>query len=195
MSVQKAESRYAPNGLPGQNTCLNGGSIISLNFFILCLLQAARFHTRRKQSSVPTEDLRWPGLEAAQAGKAERLGGQQRVVCQSPVVLGALGFCSSLKVPGSASKPTELRSGVLHAASKLHTWSFEFLRALPIFFQPISWSYWISLLLAVFHATPAALWEMAGAGLSEVQQDVFSFAVERRSFISVKAFSPRVDKE
>lgn len=35
-------------------------------------------------------------------------------------IIGALGFCGSSRVPGSATKPSELRSGVLQVASQLH---------------------------------------------------------------------------
>lgn len=94
--------------------------------------------------------------------------------------------------PDSASKSTELRSVVLHVGCYhrvLNSWEcclFSFGLYLDLT--------WIWLLLAVLHAAPTALLEMAKASLSEVQQDVFSFAVEgRRSFISV--FGPRADKE
>lgn len=192
MSVRKAESRYTPNGLPGQNTCLNGGSIISLNFFILCPLQAARFHTRGKQSSLPTGDLHWPGLEAGQAGMAERLGGQYSLPVSSHTWCPWLLWL--LKGPRICQWNYWMKEWCPTCSFKTPQ-SFEFLRALPIFFQPVSRSYWIWLLLAVLHAAPTALWEMAEAGLSEVQQDAFSSTVERRSFISGKVFSPRADKE
>lgn len=90
-----------------------------------------------------------------------------------------------LRDPGSAISPTELRGGVPHAASKFHK-NFEFLKALPIFFQPIPESY--------LNLTFAGCSSCSTSGRSwsfRVQQDVFSFAVERRAFISVEVFKPR----
>lgn len=98
-----------------------------------------------------------------------------------------------LSIPGSASKPTKLRGGAPHAASKFHK-NFEFLTVLPIFFQLIPESY---LNLPFAGCSSCSTSGTLGDGRSwsfRVQQDVFSFAVERKSFISVKVFKPRSSK-
>lgn len=94
----------------------------------------SRCHMRGRQSSFP-----WgPG------GSTLREHQDSGWAVESSLPLSTDTWCpwllQILRVPGSASKPNELRGGVPHAASKFHK-NFEFLKALPIFFQPIPESY------------------------------------------------------
>lgn len=118
--------------LPGQAICLSGWFHHILDLFSSCV--SSRFHMRGRQSSFTWGPRGSTHRERRDAGWAVESFLPFSSHTQCPWLL------QILRVPGSASKPTELRGGVPHAASKFHK-NFEFLKALPIFFQPIPDSY------------------------------------------------------
>lgn len=167
MSVQKAELCHTPSGLPGQAICLSAWFHHVLDLFHLVF---SRFHMRGGQHTQGAALRCWVGSRELSA------------------ILPWL--LQVLRVPGSASKSTELRGGVPQAASKFHE-NCEFLKALLIFFQPVPESY-LNLTFAGCSSCSTRGTLRDGRSWSfRVQQDVFSFAVERRAFISVEIFKPR----